>query len=142
MKIVNPILQGFNPDHFILRVGDDYYIATSIFEWFPVVQIHHSRDLYNWRLLTRPLNRTFQLYFYIFLHYFIDFVYICRYNILYLQVGGIHFMSSIIRQRIGRKYLCLLVTYVSSGDPFLYYDDWIRSISCFSVGSMSSQRIS
>jgi xylan 1,4-beta-xylosidase len=59
--IRNPILRGFNPDPSILRVGDDYYIATSTFEWFPGVQIHHSRDLVNWRLLTRPLNRASQL---------------------------------------------------------------------------------
>ena len=59
--IKNPILKGFNPDPSILRVGDDYYIATSTFEWFPGVQIHHSRDLVNWRLLTRPLNRASQL---------------------------------------------------------------------------------
>jgi len=57
----NPILPGFNPDPSICRVGDDYYIATSTFEWFPGVQIHHSRDLSNWRLLTRPLNRASQL---------------------------------------------------------------------------------
>jgi hypothetical protein len=38
--ISNPILRGFNPDPSILRVGDDYYIATSTFEWFPGVQIH------------------------------------------------------------------------------------------------------
>ena len=43
--IRNPILPGFNPDPSILRVGDDYYIATSTFEWFPGVQIHHRRDL-------------------------------------------------------------------------------------------------
>jgi xylan 1,4-beta-xylosidase len=49
----NPILTGFNPDPSICRVGDDYYIATSTFEWFPGVQIHHSRDLANWRLLGR-----------------------------------------------------------------------------------------
>jgi xylan 1,4-beta-xylosidase len=61
MTIRNPILQGFNPDPSIVRVGDDYYIATSTFEWFPGVQIHHSRDLVNWRLLTRPLNRASQL---------------------------------------------------------------------------------
>lgn len=62
MKIIkNPILPGFNPDPSIIRVGDDYYIATSTFEWFPGVQIHHSRDLINWRLLTRPLNRASQL---------------------------------------------------------------------------------
>jgi len=59
--IRNPILPGFNPDPSIVRVGDDYYIATSTFEWFPGVQIHHSRDLVNWRLLTRPLNRARQL---------------------------------------------------------------------------------
>ncbi|MBN2684010.1 MAG: glycoside hydrolase family 43 protein [Pontiellaceae bacterium] len=56
--IQNPILRGFNPDPSIVRVGDDYYIATSTFEWFPGVQIHHSKDLKNWRLLTRPLDRT------------------------------------------------------------------------------------
>ena len=59
--IRNPILPGFNPDPSIVRVGDDYYIATSTFEWFPGVQIHHSRDLENWRLLTRPLRRASQL---------------------------------------------------------------------------------
>lgn len=55
--ISNPILRGFNPDPSIVRVGDDYYIATSTFEWFPGVRIHHSRDLIHWRLLTRPLDR-------------------------------------------------------------------------------------
>jgi xylan 1,4-beta-xylosidase len=59
--ITNPILKGFNPDPSIVRVGEDYYIATSTFEWFPGVQIHHSRDLVNWRLLTRPLLRPSQL---------------------------------------------------------------------------------
>jgi xylan 1,4-beta-xylosidase len=59
--IRNPILPGFNPDPSIVRVGDDYYIATSTFEWYPGVQIHHSRDLINWRLLTRPLRRPSQL---------------------------------------------------------------------------------
>ena len=60
-KIQNPILRGFNPDPSIVRVGDDFYIATSTFEWFPGVQIHHSRDLVHWRLLTRPLTRASQL---------------------------------------------------------------------------------
>jgi xylan 1,4-beta-xylosidase len=60
-RIPNPILRGFNPDPSIVRAGDDYYIATSTFEWYPGVQIHHSRDLVHWRLLTRPLNRASQL---------------------------------------------------------------------------------
>ena len=57
----NPILPGFNPDPSIVRVGEDYYVATSTFEWFPGVQIHHSRDLQHWRLVTRPLTRPSQL---------------------------------------------------------------------------------
>ncbi len=59
--IKNPILRGFNPDPSIIRVGEDYYIATSTFEWFPGVQIHHSRDLKNWTVIAQPLNRTSQL---------------------------------------------------------------------------------
>lgn len=59
--IRNPILKGFNPDPSICRVGDDYYIATSTFEWYPGVQIHHSRDLVNWTLVRRPLERASQL---------------------------------------------------------------------------------
>lgn len=55
--IRNPVLRGFNPDPSICRVGGDYYIATSTFEWYPGVQIHHSTDLVNWRLVARPLDR-------------------------------------------------------------------------------------
>ena len=45
MKIENPVLRGFHPDPSIIRVGEDYYIATSTFEWWPGVRLHHSRDL-------------------------------------------------------------------------------------------------
>ncbi|RMZ72923.1 glycosyl hydrolase family 43 [Pyrenophora seminiperda CCB06] len=63
----NPILPGFNADPSVLRVGNDeyystqYYIATSTFEWYPGVQIHHSTDLANWDLVVRPLSRKSQL---------------------------------------------------------------------------------
>jgi xylan 1,4-beta-xylosidase len=59
--IQNPILPGFNPDPSICRAGEDYYIAVSTFEWFPGVGIYHSKDLKNWRLVSRPLNRLSQL---------------------------------------------------------------------------------
>jgi xylan 1,4-beta-xylosidase len=59
--IKNPVLRGFNPDPSIVRVGEDYYIATSTFEWFPGVQLHHSRDLVHWRLIGHALTRTSQL---------------------------------------------------------------------------------
>lgn len=54
--IKNPILRGFHPDPSICRAGDDYYIATSTFHWFPGVEIHHSRDLVNWEFTGRVLN--------------------------------------------------------------------------------------
>jgi xylan 1,4-beta-xylosidase len=60
-KVKNPILPGFNPDPSILRVEKDYYIATSTFEWFPGVLIYHSKDLANWKLISKPLNRVSQL---------------------------------------------------------------------------------
>ena len=60
-QLRNPVLRGFNPDPSIVRVGEDVFIATSTFEWFPGVQIHHSRDLANWRLASRPLTRASQL---------------------------------------------------------------------------------
>jgi xylan 1,4-beta-xylosidase len=57
----NPVITGFNPDPSVCRVGDDYYLATSTFEWFPGVQIHHSKDLAHWRLLGRALDSLSQL---------------------------------------------------------------------------------
>ena len=36
--IENPILPGFNPDPSICWVGDEYFTATSTFEWYPGVQ--------------------------------------------------------------------------------------------------------
>ena len=61
LMIENPILRGFNPDPAAIRVGDDYYIATSTFEWWPGVALYHSKDLKHWELHSYPLNRTSQL---------------------------------------------------------------------------------
>lgn len=57
----NPIIPGFNPDPSICRVGEDYYLVTSSFEYFPGVPIFHSRDLVNWRQLGHVLDRPSQL---------------------------------------------------------------------------------
>ncbi|MYT68976.1 MULTISPECIES: glycoside hydrolase family 43 protein [unclassified Streptomyces] len=54
--IRNPVLAGFHPDPSLLRVGQDYYLATSTFEWLPGVTLHHSRDLVNWRPLGGALT--------------------------------------------------------------------------------------
>lgn len=42
-------------------MGDDYYLATSTFEWFPGVGIYHSKDLQNWELINRALTKVSQL---------------------------------------------------------------------------------
>jgi beta-xylosidase len=41
----NPVVAGMHPDPSICRVGADYYLACSSFEYFPGVPILHSRDL-------------------------------------------------------------------------------------------------
>jgi xylan 1,4-beta-xylosidase len=55
--IHNPVLPGFHPDPSFVRVGEDYYIVNSTFEWLPAVPIHHSRDLVNWRLIGHALPK-------------------------------------------------------------------------------------
>jgi len=55
--IANPVLPGFHPDPSILRVGADYYLATSTFEWFPGVPVHHSTDLVHWTSAGHILDR-------------------------------------------------------------------------------------
>jgi alpha-N-arabinofuranosidase len=57
----NPILPGFYPDPSICRVGDDYYLVTSTFEYFPGLPVFHSRDLVHWRQLGHVLDRPSQL---------------------------------------------------------------------------------
>jgi xylan 1,4-beta-xylosidase len=57
----NPILPGFYPDPSICRVGEDYYLITSTFEYFPGLPIFHSRDLVNWRQIGHVLDRPSQL---------------------------------------------------------------------------------
>jgi len=57
----NPIVPGFNPDPSICRVGSDYYLVTSTFEYFPGVPIYHSTDLVNWRQVGYCLTRDSQL---------------------------------------------------------------------------------
>lgn len=61
MKYCNPIIPGFNPDPSICRVGDDFYLVTSTFEFFPGVPIYHSKNLVNWEHISYCLTRKSQL---------------------------------------------------------------------------------
>ncbi len=57
----NPILPGCYPDPSICRVGDDYYLIASTFEYFPGLPIFHSTDLANWRQIGHVITRQDQL---------------------------------------------------------------------------------
>jgi len=57
----NPILSGFYPDPTICRQGDEYYLATSSFAYYPGVPLFTSRDLVHWTQLGHILNRPSQL---------------------------------------------------------------------------------
>ncbi|KAL4749101.1 hypothetical protein BDW72DRAFT_214320 [Aspergillus terricola var. indicus] len=61
MPYTNPILPGSNPDPSIVRVGDDYFLVTSTFEYTPSAPIYHSRDLIKWNLITHAITRPSQL---------------------------------------------------------------------------------
>jgi xylan 1,4-beta-xylosidase len=61
MKYNNPVISGFHPDPSICKVGEDFYLVTSSFEYFPGVPIFHSRDLVNWEQIGHCLTRDSQL---------------------------------------------------------------------------------
>jgi len=54
-------IPGFNPDPSLCQAGEDYFLATSTFEYTPGVPIYHSRDLSNWSLIGHALSRPTQL---------------------------------------------------------------------------------
>ena len=59
----NPILTGFYPDPSIARVGDDYYLVSSTFAYFPGLPVFHSRDLVSWTQIGNAIDRPDQLDF-------------------------------------------------------------------------------
>jgi alpha-N-arabinofuranosidase len=57
----NPVIPGFHPDPSICRVGDEYYLVNSSFEYFPGVPLFQSRDLVHWKQIGYCLARKSQL---------------------------------------------------------------------------------
>ena len=57
----NPVIKGFNPDPSVCRVGDDYYLVTSSFQYFPGVPLYHSKDLIHWEQIGHVLDRESQI---------------------------------------------------------------------------------
>ncbi|MBQ4191920.1 MAG: family 43 glycosylhydrolase, partial [Bacteroidales bacterium] len=58
---MNPVIPGFNPDPSVCRVGEDYYLVTSTFQYFPGVPVYHSKDLIHWEQIGNCLTRKSQL---------------------------------------------------------------------------------
>lgn len=61
VKYRNPVIAGFYPDPSICRCGEDFFLVTSTFEYFPGVPIFHSRDLIHWQSIGHVLTRASQL---------------------------------------------------------------------------------
>jgi alpha-N-arabinofuranosidase len=57
----NPVIPGFHSDPSVCRVGEDYYLITSTFEYFPGVPVFHSKDLVNWEQIGHCIHRKEQL---------------------------------------------------------------------------------
>lgn len=57
----NPVIPGFHPDPSVCRVGNDFYLVNSSFEYFPGVPIFHSKDLVHWTQIGHCLTRKSQL---------------------------------------------------------------------------------
>ena len=57
----NPVIPGFHPDPSICRVGEDFYLVTSSFQYFPGVPVFHSKDLINWEQIGHCLTRPEQV---------------------------------------------------------------------------------
>ena len=60
-QFTNPILSGFYPDPSICKAGDDYYLITSTFAYFPGLPIFHSKNLVHWEQIGHVLDRPEQL---------------------------------------------------------------------------------
>ena len=57
----NPVLPGFHADPSVCRVGEDYYLVNSTFQYFPGVPVYHSKDLVNWEQIGACLTRKSQV---------------------------------------------------------------------------------
>lgn len=56
----NPLLPGCYPDPSVCRKGDDYYLVTSTFEYFPGIPVFHSKDFVHWHQIGHVLTRKSQ----------------------------------------------------------------------------------
>ncbi|MCW3790228.1 glycoside hydrolase 43 family protein [Paenibacillus sp. LS1] len=55
-RYCNPVLPGDYSDADVVRVGDDYYLASSTFQNSGGVVILHSKDLVNWKTISYAIK--------------------------------------------------------------------------------------
>ncbi|MFS0725142.1 family 43 glycosylhydrolase [Paenibacillus sp. 1P07SE] len=60
-RVANPVLPGDHPDPSVVRVGDDYYMVCSTFQYFPAVEVLHAKNLVDWRPIGHVIERVEQL---------------------------------------------------------------------------------
>jgi xylan 1,4-beta-xylosidase len=99
-RVTDPVIPGFHPDPSVCRVGEDYYLVCSSFEYFPGVPVFHSRDLRHWTQIGNALDRPSQL----------------RLPFDTPSSGGIY--APTLRHHDGRFWL--IVTNVSDGGNLLF----------------------
>lgn len=54
----NPVQRGFFPDPSVIRVGEDYYMVNSSFQYFPCIPISHSRDMIHWEIIGHAVTES------------------------------------------------------------------------------------
>jgi xylan 1,4-beta-xylosidase len=78
----NPIMGGDHPDGSPIRVGADFYLTHSSFDYAPGLVIWKSRDLINWRPVAAALRGYYGI---------VWAPYLCEYNghfYIYFPAGG------------------------------------------------------
>lgn len=103
MKFQNPIISGFHPDPSICRVGEDYFLVTSSFEYFPGIPLFHSKDLVHWEQIGHCLTRDSQV------------------TLSSAVPNSVGIYASTIRYHEGRFYV--ISTNVGGGGNFLVWTD-------------------
>lgn len=52
----NPVQRGFFPDPSVIRVGEDFYMVNSSFQYFPAIPISHSKDMVHWEVVAHAIE--------------------------------------------------------------------------------------
>lgn len=52
----NPVQRGFFPDPSVIRVGEDFYMVNSSFQYFPAIPISHSKDMVHWEIIGHAIT--------------------------------------------------------------------------------------